>query len=232
MNVRIHSSLLVALLLASSMVMSLIATPLMAQVPKIMPEQIECLPETENGVIHTTIQPDIGGVSQRLYFRWSQDEDFYFVLLEAVGQGRYWGVPPKPDAENEMVEYYVALVDPDNQVLAKSDSLMAPVEEECEVELTDQQRGHAENMTVGETTFEQVGEEVDGFLCDGVVNRLNPLGILRGDERCRACVIAWWEKKSVMIPAAAGLIGGGILISKEGSREVSPATPATPPPQQ
>lgn len=220
-------------LLAATLLTGVASTALVAQaprggqyrIPKIETEQIKCLPEADNGVIHAEITPEVGGTMTRLYFRWAQDEDFYYVPMACAGKGRYWGVPPKPDPDNEMVEYYTAVVDPDEQVLAKSDMLQAPVDKDCEIELTEQQRGAAENMTVGETTFEQVGEEVDGFLCDGVVTRINPLGILRGDEKCRACVIAWWERKGIMIPAAAGLVGTGIVISHDSPRESSPATP-------
>ncbi len=201
------------------------AQPLGAQVPQIAAEQIECLPKEDNGVIHATISPEIGGTISRLFFRWEEDEDFYYVLMTTVGGGRYWGVPPKPDEKNEAVEYYVAVVDPEGEVLAKSGSLMAPVRDDCEVELTEKQRGAAENLTVGETTMEQVGEEVDGFLCDGIVTRIDPLGILRGDEKCRACVIAWWEKKGIILPLASGVVAGGILISKDDPKEASPVTP-------
>jgi hypothetical protein len=134
-------------------------------------------------------------------------------------------VPAKPDERNDAVEYYVAAVDPSEQVLARSESLMAPVDDDCVVELTEQQRGVAENLTVGETTFDQAGEMVEGFLCDGVVSRINPLGILRGDEKCRACVIAWWAKPSILVPAAAAGAGTGVIISHEEPREASPATP-------
>lgn len=207
------------------LVFLLSAVPLGAQVPQVMVEQIDCLPRSDNGVINATITPESGGVTSRLYFRWEEDEDFYYVLMNGVGQGRYWGVPPKPDEANQAVEYYAALVDPQEQVLAKSDPLMAPVRDDCEMKLTDQQRGAAENLTVGETTFEQSGEMVEGFLCDGVVTRIDPLGVLRGDERCRACVIAWWEKKAILIPAAAGAVAGGILISRGDPKEASPVTP-------
>lgn len=210
-------------------VLMLGAATLAAQIPRIAAEQIECLPRADNGVIYATVMPEAGGAANRLYFRWDEDEDFYYVLMAGVGNGRYWGVPAKPDDKNDAVEYYVATVDPNEQVLAKSESLMAPVRDDCEVELTEQQRGVAENMTVGETTFDQVGEEIEGFLCDGVVSRINPLGILRGDERCRACVIAWWEKPVVMIPAAAAVAGTGIIITQGEPREASPVTPTPAP---
>ena len=91
------------------------------------------------------------------------------------------------------------------------------------VELTDKQRGVAENLTVGETTYEQVGLEVDGFLCDGIVSRINPDGILRGDELCRACVIAWWEKKGVLIPIAGAGVITGVVIADDDPQTASPS---------
>lgn len=213
----------IPLLLFTVLVLS--AASLGAQVPRIAAEQIECLPRAENGVVYANVMPEIGGTHTRLYFRWDADEDFYWVTMKCVGNGRHWGVPPKPDEKNEMVEYYVAVVDPNEQVIAKSESLMAPVDDDCVVELTEQQLGEAENLTVGETTFDQVGEEVEGFLCDGIVSRINPLGILRGDERCRACVIAWWERKGIMIPAAAGVVTGSVIVTHKEPKEASPATP-------
>ena len=203
----------------------LTALPVGAQVPMVTAKQIECLPRSDNGVINAAITPEVGGTEARVYFQWEEDEDYYYVRMFGIGKGRYWGVPPKPDEKNEAVKYYVAVVDPQDQVLARSESLMAPVRDDCEIELTEHQRGVAENLTVGETTFEQAGEVVDGFLCDGVVTRIDPLGILRGDAKCRACVIAWWEKKGILIPLAAGGAGGGILISREDPAEASPVTP-------
>jgi len=200
-----------------------VATPAPAEVSHITLEHAECLPNEDNGVMVATVAPEIGGASTRLYFRWEEDEDFYYVLMNPEGRGKYWGVPPKPDPKNEAVEYYVALVDAFGQVLAKSESQSSPVTDDCTVELTDKQRGVAENLTVGETTYEQIGLEVDGFLCDGIVSRINPDGILRGDEVCRACVIAWWEKKGVLIPIAGAGVITGVVIADDDPQTASPS---------
>jgi hypothetical protein len=205
--------------------MSLGAQSSQRQVPLIEAERAECFPPEVNGVAYATIDPEVGGVSTRLYFRWDEDEDFYFVPMRGVGNGRYWAVPPKPKGDNEGIEYYVALIDPLGEMLSKSESLHSPVTKDCEVELDEQQQGMAENMTVGETTFEQVGEEVDGFLCDGIVNRINPDGVLRGDERCRACVIAWWQKQGIILPTAGALVGSGAIITRFDRPKASPADP-------
>ncbi|MCP4660817.1 MAG: hypothetical protein GY856_35895 [bacterium] len=210
-----------AFLLACSVLV--VATLAHAEVPQIALERVECLPEEDNGVMYATVAPEIGGTDTRLFFRWEEDEDFYYVLMNNEGGGRYWGVPAKPEVNNEAVEYYVAIVDAAEQVLAKSAAEISPVTDDCDVELTPKQRGVAENLTVGETTAEQIGLEVDGFLCDGVVSRINHEGILRGDEFCRACVIAWWEKKGLLLPIAGGGVITGIVIADDDPRTASPS---------
>jgi hypothetical protein len=160
-----------------------------AQAPAVTVERIDCLPRAENGVIHADLTREVGGASARLFFKWDQGDRFYWVPMRAMGGGRYWGVPPRPDEGNQAVEYYAALVDPEAGELARSAALMAPATESCKVRLTAQQRGEADNLTVGETVPEQAGREVAGFLCDGIVSRVDSRGVLRGDERCRACVI-------------------------------------------
>lgn len=204
----------------------LLATaPLYGQVPVVRAEPAECFPKADNGIVFATLGEAPGGVSTRLYFRWDEDEDFYYVLMTAAGNGRYWGTPAKPDDENEGIEYYVALVDPLGEVFAKSDALHSPVDKGCEVELDEKQRGTAENLTVGETTFEQVGEMVDGFLCDGIVSRINPDGVLRGDEACRACVIAWRRRGALLLPIAGAVGLGGVILTRDEPPRASPFEP-------
>lgn len=163
--------------------------PLGAQAPTVTVERIDCLPRGANGVVYADAAQEVGGSSLRLFFKWDQDSQHYWVLMNAMGNGRYWGVPPQPDEVNEAVEYYAAMMDAEERVLAASEILMAPVREECDFNLTEKQLGEAENLTVGETSPDQAGEEVEGFLCQGIVSRVNARGVLRGDERCRACVI-------------------------------------------
>lgn len=163
--------------------------PLYAKAPGVAVERIDCLPREANDVIFADAAPEVGGATLRLFFKWNRDDHYYWVQMNAMGKGRYWGVPPQPSAENEAVEYYVAMVDAEERVLAASEILMAPVTEECEHELTAQQRGEADNLTVGETSPEQAGQDVEGFLCQGIVSRVDANGVVRGDERCRACVI-------------------------------------------
>ncbi len=216
---RPHSCL-AALLLVTG------ATTLGAQAPAILLDEVECVPDQENGVIFATFKPEPAGAEPRLYFRWEEHGNFYYVALHAQGEGRYWGVPPKPEERNKMIEYYVALVAPGGKTLARSATHMAPVKNDCDVELTEAQQGVAENLIVGESAIDQKGEEVFGFLCDGIVSRIDANGIWYGDPVCRACIIAWWNKRSFLIPLAVGAgTGIGVLIDDDDEEEVSPDEP-------
>lgn len=195
-----------------------------AQAPAITVEQAECFPDMENGVINARVEPEVGGTTTRLYFRWDEHGAMYYVDMLAAGGGGYWGIPAKPEPENERIEYYVAAVDPYGRTLARSESLYSPVEEDCRVELSPQQVGVANNLTVGETVEAQQSRKVLGFLCDGVVTRINFEGIMRPDEICRGCVIPWWSKEE-FIGAAAAVGAATAIIVEEPGPEPSPSRP-------
>jgi hypothetical protein len=182
----------------------------------------DCLPMEENGVVRATGTTSGPGQSLRLYFRWKEHEDFYWVTMEAEPGGKFWAIPPKPEKRNEHVELYGAVVDPTGKVVARSEPLMAKVTDDCRVQLSDKERGVAENMTIGETSPKQQGKKVLAFLCDGVVTRINSAGVRRADEVCRACVIAWWQRKGVIVPATAGIVG---IVVTDDDPEPSPARP-------
>jgi hypothetical protein len=184
-------------------------------------EKPSCLPQENNGLVRATVSSPAPGQSVRLYFRWKDHEDFYWVTMEAEPSGRFWATPPKPEKRNEQVEYYAALVDAAGKAIARSDTQMVPVTNDCRVQLGPKEKGVAENLTVGETSPKQQGKKVMAFLCDGVVTRVNSEGVRRADEVCRACVIGWlWVPKTV-IPAAVGL---GIITDKR-PPEPSPSRP-------
>ena len=125
--------------------------------------------------------------------------------------------------ENEPTEYFATVHDATGQRIARSKMKVAEVRRECNTELTEQQLGEADNLTVGETAGWEDGERVFHWLCDGVVTRVDPDGILRNDEFCRACIIAWWKKKEVLIPSV--LVPPAIVISSRPNPPISPAFP-------
>jgi hypothetical protein len=171
-------------------------------------EEPKCIPEQDNGVIKVTLSADAVGQAPRLYFRWKGQTDFYWVPMEAEPGRKFWGLPAKPEKRNLEVEYYVALVDAAGRAGSRSASKFAKVTNDCDLTLTPKERGVAENMIVGETTPEQQGEKVVGFLCKGVIARVNSEGIRRSDEICGPCAVVWWQDKKFLIPAlASGLVG-------------------------
>ncbi len=114
--------------------------------------------------------------------------------------------------EYEPTEYYAAVYDGYGQRLAAGPMQVTQVRDQCPTNLTPAEAGLAENLTVGETAAWQQGKELFHWLCDGVVTRVDPSGVYRGDSICRACVVAWWQKEEFLIPLAAGLVGGGVIL--------------------
>lgn len=192
-----------------------------AQAQSVSVERPNCLPSEENGVVRATVAGGGPGQAVRLYFRWKGHEDFYWVAMEADPGGRFWAIPPKPERRNEQVEYYAAVTDPAGKVVARSETQVVKVTNDCRVELNPRERGVAENLTVGETSPKQQGKKVMAFLCDGIVTRINHAGVRRSDEVCRACVVAWWQRKAVLLPAA-GVIG---VVVTDDDPEPSPSRP-------
>ena len=81
------------------------------------------------------------------------------------GHDRDWLEELLEEEEYEFAEYYVAVKAADGTTLSRSEMMLTHVyeEDDCEVELTEQERGMAENMTVGETIAEQ-GDSVDELM--------------------------------------------------------------------
>lgn len=207
------STLLLAGLLLSA------ATAATAQ--SIAVEKPSCMPMEDNGLVKATISSAAPGLAPRLYFRWREHEDFYWVALEMEPGGHYWATPPKPEMRNEQIELYAALVDAAGKPVARSESVFAPVTKDCRVQLGPKERGVAQNLTVGETSPKQQGKKVLAFLCDGVVTRVNSAGVRRSDEVCRACVVAFWPR-AVLLPAVAGVVG---VVVTDQEPEPSPSRP-------
>ena len=194
-----------------------------AQAQTITVEPLKCVPKEDNTVVRAALTSDTPGQTPRLYFRWRGQTDFYWVNMESEPGRRFWAIPPKPERRNDEVEYYVALVDAAGKVGIRSPSQTSKVTADCKAQLNPKERGVAENLTVGETTPEQQGAKVVGFLCKGIVTRINAQGVRRADELCGPCALVWWDRKSVLIPAFAGGVIG--LIVADQNPEPSPSRP-------
>ncbi len=196
------------LTVASAALLGLAAGRLAAQGPTIAVEQLSCMRTADNQVVHATAAGEPGGGAARLYFRWLDHGDKYWVDLEHDGPGKYWATPPKPESRTTQVEYYGVLLDASGAEVARSAVRTAKVTGDCKVQLTPQQYGNAQNLTVGETSPKQANDRVMGFLCDGIVTRINNQNVPRADDKCRTCVVAWWMRKEILIPLVAAGAGG------------------------
>lgn len=284
--------------------------PVAAQAIGVDVEQLACMTVERHPLVTASVRNNLPDTETRIYFRRLHEivEDFYWVEMEAAGNGRYWAMLPKPEdemnerfdleerlregreqdnhpwgawwkekesstdrdpnedlpdeeirerasvgkrvdrdwmdnmtveelerwlmrQEYEPSEYYAAVVDHADRVLAVSPVRVTSVldEDDCPYpELTAPQESFARNLTVGETAGWQANKErVFHWLCDGVVTRVDRRGVWRADDICRACVVAWWEKKEFLIPAAVGALGGvvGILIDEDDEPDTSPVLP-------
>lgn len=194
-----------------------------AQAQAFTVEPLKCVPREDNAVVRAALSADVPGQTPRLYFRWQGQTDFYWVTMEPEPARRLWAVIPKPEKRNDLVEYYTALVDANGKVAVRSPGQTSRVANDCKAPLNTKERGVAENLTVGETTPEQQGAKVVGFLCKGVVTRVNAQGVRRSDEICGPCAVVWWDRKSVLIPAFAGGVIGVIVSDR--NPEPSPSRP-------
>ncbi|MEO8276049.1 MAG: hypothetical protein ABI639_07500 [Thermoanaerobaculia bacterium] len=121
--------------------------------------------------------------------------------------------------ETEAGEYFVAVVDGSGKLLGRSEMRSVVVRDDCRVNLTPQQQGFAKNLVIGETSTWQKGDDVFHWECTGVTTRRDPLNVLRADDRCRACVIAWWPV------ATAGGAVAAIGVINDDPVEISPSRP-------
>lgn len=122
--------------------------------------------------------------------------------------------------EYEPVEYYAAVYDSYGEEVAASPMRVTPVTEDCPLELTPQQAGAANNLTIGESAPWQEGKPVYHWTCHGVVTRVDELMIPRADEICRACVVAF-ELKEIVAPVVLAT-GVGIIIDQPDPSPIRP----------
>ena len=125
----------------------------------------------------------------------------------------------------EPAEYYVSVHDADGRPLARSKTRVTEVKENCRVQLSEVERGESRNLTVGETAHWQRDEEVFHWLCDGIVTRIDPINVLRGDHFCRPCVIPPWKKRAAVIVPGLFVPGTITTVHKDPPPPASPTVP-------
>ena len=125
------------------------------------------------------------------------------------------------EQEQEPAEYYAVVLDAGGRVVAQSTMRSVPVTEDCEVELDRREWGQAHNLVIGETADWQEGRTVFHWLCDGIVSRIDNEGILRADDRCRACAFAL---NRLLLPTAGTVGVIGVVVEDE----PEPPSPTSP----
>jgi hypothetical protein len=171
----------------------LAASAAQASVPVEM-RDLACLAHKENAAVVVEL-PDQPKVAEaRLYFRREIHGDYYWTAFhpdQGDGQGQdaskkqtAWAIFPKPDNENKTIEFYVDLLGEDGKSIAVSAQKLAPVKDDCDVDLTGEQRREGNKLTVGETTPDQRDKAVAWFICDGVTERIDVDGKRRPDNYC------------------------------------------------
>lgn len=193
--------------------------------PSIKMDQVSCLRFGDNQVFHASALAEPPGGSGRLYFQWDNHGGYYWVDLTSEAPGRYWGVPPKPETRNTEVSYYATLLDAAGREVGRSPLLKSKVTADCQVKLTPQQMGTAQNLVVGETIPNQQKNRVMGFLCDGIVTRVDAYNVKRVDDICRVCAVAWWSRPEFLVPAALAGATPGITQIIHDPPQSSPSRP-------
>lgn len=119
----------------------------------------------------------------------------------------------------EPAEWFVARVDRDGRVVARSPMKVAEVREDCKAPLTDEQEDVADELRIGDTAAWQEGDVPFHWECEDIAERVD----IDGDEEAQVCPVAivWW-------PTAAGLGALGYVVVTDDDPpgpEVSPSRP-------
>ncbi len=159
------------------------------------------------------------------------DDEWWDALEERdwmEGHDREWLEDLLDEQDHEFAEYYVAVHDGSGERLGRSAMRLVQVRDadDCEIELDEFELGWSQNLTIGETHEDQYGERVFHWLCDGIVTRVDWNDVIRADEFCRACVVAWIPEW--VLPTGAILAGAAILTQIVDDADPPPATPSRP----
>ncbi len=208
----------------------LIALPLWAAPPILTPAGPSCVPARANSVVAVTVQPPSGWSSVRVYFREAGSNDFYYLEMRAGQDGRYWAALPRPVEHATAVDLQVAVKDAEGKE-TRGPMQRVAVTAGCNIVLTPEEASFAQNLVVGETAPAQKNSAILGFLCVGVISRIDSTGVLSSDEYCRKALLAEAAgaegKRKVLVPLlVVGGAGGAIAVVRHNEKhEASPSHP-------
>ncbi|MBI4915373.1 MAG: hypothetical protein HY825_05945 [Acidobacteria bacterium] len=201
---------------------------LYAQIAAINPGFPTCMPEEGNSVVTATLVPEHGWATVRTYFRELGSNDWYWVEARNESRGAYWGVLPRPEDETTAVEMQIVAKDADGKE-TKTPIQKVSVTSSCKPVFTPPQAHLAQNLVVGETIIGQRDKEILGFICPGVISRVDYTGELKPDEYCRKAGIllaASAQNKAALIPLLVLGGGGGVIAIVDD--DDPPASPSRP----
>jgi hypothetical protein len=199
-----------------------------AQVAAINPGFPTCMPEEGNSVVTAKLVPENGWATVRTYFRELGSNDWYWVEARNEGRGAYWCVLPRPEDETTTVEMQIRARDAEGKETT-TQIQRVNVTSSCKPVFTPPQSHLAQNLVVGETVIGQRDKEILGFVCPGVISRVDYTGELKPDEYCRKAAIlaaASAQNKSVLIPLLVLGGGGGVIAVVDD--DDPPASPSRP----
>lgn len=214
-----------ALPLALATLASLLsATAAVAQPPRVLLADISCVSKGAHSVSAAYAGPLPSGAQVRIYFRRAGYGDFYWVPARPSSDGRYWGVLPVPEPDNDRAELYAATFSANGMLLAQSQVKSVPVDGSCRSQLDNAQTADAGHLIVGETSLGQKFRKVAWWQCEGIRERIDVKGERRNDDAC-APEALWWEQD--LVPLA--VIGAGgivtVVIGGEPPVVISPSNP-------
>src|SRR5258706_2938686 len=194
--------------------------------PNIAHESLTCVPlPGQNTKLAANLTLTGPVASARGYFRALDKKDvpYSYIELRHGEGGDFWGVLPKAEESTRSVEYRIVATDADGKEYS-TDLVKVPVTKSCSVPLNDDERKYASNLVIGLTDDKRQDARPDGFLCDGIVSKITADGVLLPAEPCP-------NPAALLIgAAAAGALGGAVLLSGPGpGKPVSPSRPIPPP---
>jgi len=196
-----------------------------AQAPSaIAHEPLKCVPlPSQNTLVTAQLSLPSAVASARAYFRYVDKDQIpysYIELRHGEGSG-FWGTLPKAEESTREVEYRLVATDADGKEYS-TDAAKVPVTKDCTVELKDVEKKYANNLVIGLTSDKQKDARPDGFLCDGIVSKISPDGVLLPAEPCPRVPML------LICAAAAGALGGAVVVTGRGDKPVSPSRPVPP----
>lgn len=196
-----------------ALAVALSSSAALAAPPALSPILPSCVPKRANSVVSLITHPEGTWSSVRTYFRKTGTIDFYFVEMRNAGRGSFWAVLPRPEDATAAVDVIFAVVDAEGREL-RTPQVTIPVTSPCSTTLTAEQARFAQNLVVGETAKNQAGRSVVGFLCEGIISRIDVVGRLRPDDACRSALIGdamgLGNEAKGMAPVI--LLGGGVTL--------------------